>query len=213
MSVKNLVYKVPGISLDINRLKESYKEIIKKKKFDNGNGSVAHIDSIALNKIPGIKNSTKGKYSWGLYWTKPDSSGREVARADFINEDKFTEFLPEFENTYFKYAYDLISRRYVLGRTRILRKGPRSTLSWHKDPEPRLHIPIITNPGCRFVIEDRSFHLPADGCVWVVNTKKYHNFFNGGEEERIHLVATLPNTKVFVDRKYTYEQLWDRWRN
>ena len=40
MSVKNLVYKVPGISLDINRLKESYKEIIKKKKFEIGRAHV-----------------------------------------------------------------------------------------------------------------------------------------------------------------------------
>jgi hypothetical protein len=213
MSIKNLIYKVPGISFNVERLIESYKEIIKSKTFDNGEGTVSHIDSIALNRIPGDNESTKGKYSWGMYWTKPDSTGKEVSRSNFIKEDKFTEFLPEFENTYFKYVYDLISKRFALGRTRILKKGPRSTLSWHKDPEPRLHIPIITNPGCRFVIEDRSFHIPADGSVWVVNAEKYHNFFNGGEEDRIHLVATLPNTKTFTDKKYTYAQLWDRWRN
>ena len=55
------------------------------------------------------------------------------------------------------------------------------------------------------MIEDRSFHLPADGSVWVVNAKRYHNFFNGGEEDRIHLVATLPATKVFLDKKNIYE--------
>jgi hypothetical protein len=41
-----------------------------------------------------------------------------------------------------------LSSKYKLGRVRILLKQPRSTLSWHRDPEPRLHIPIITNPGC-----------------------------------------------------------------
>jgi len=45
----------------------------------------------------------------------------------------------------------------------------------------------------------------------VVNAKRYHNFFNGGEEDRIHLVATLPNSKLFTKRKYTYNQLWDQW--
>ena len=210
MYSKDLIYKIPNILFDIDRLVKSYYEIIESKKFDSGEGHVSHIESIALNKIPGNEESTKGKYSWGLYWTKPDSSGKEVARANYISENNFTEFLPELENTYFKHVYDQLSQRFKLGRTRILKKGPRSTLSWHKDPEPRLHIPIITNPGCRLVVEDRAFHLPADGSVWVVNAKKYHNFFNGGEEDRIHLVATLPLTNIFTERKYSYEQLWGR---
>ena len=74
-----------------------------------------------------------------------------------------------------------------LGRVRILLKEPRSTLSWHRDPEPRLHIPIISNPGCLMVIDNVAKHMPADGSVWVTNNTKYHNAFNGGEENRIHL--------------------------
>ena len=70
-------------------------------------------------------------------------------------------------------------------------KEPRSTLSWHRDPEPRLHIPIITNPGSIMVIEEGAKHLPADGSVWITNNTKYHNFFNGGEQARIHLVACV----------------------
>ena len=80
---------------------------------------------------------------------------------------------------------------FKLGRVRLLLKEPRSTLSWHKDPEPRLHIPIITNPGCSMVIENVAKHLPADGSVTITNNTKYHNFFNGGEQARIHLVACM----------------------
>ena len=65
---------------------------------------------------------------------------------------------------------------------RILLKEPRSTLSWHRDPEPRLHIPIITNKGCRMVIENVSKHMPADRSVTITNNTKYHNFFNGGNK-------------------------------
>ena len=200
---KNFI-KIPNLNFNVERLKKSYFDIIKKKKFDHGDGSVTYIDSIGLNRIPGQKNSNKGKYSWGLYWTKPDSSGKEVVRADHIDEDKFTEFVSEFNNTYFKFIYDILSTRYALGRVRILRKRARSTLSWHKDPEPRLHIPIITNPGCRMVIEDKAIHMPADGSVWITNATKYHNAFNGGEEDRIHLVATLPKTIIFDNKKSTY---------
>jgi hypothetical protein len=34
-------------------------------------------------------------------------------------------------------------------------------------------------------------HMPADGSVWITDNTKYHNAFNGGEEDRVHLVATV----------------------
>ncbi len=77
----------------------------------------------------------------------------------------------------------------------FLLKEPRSTLSWHRDPEPRLHIPIVTNPGCLMVIDKTAHHMPADGSVWVTNNLKYHNAFNGGEENRVHLVACVLDYK------------------
>ena len=59
----------------------------------------------------------------------------------------------------------------------------------------RLHIPIITNPGSIMVIDNVAKHLPADGSVWITNNTKYHNAFNGGEENRIHLVACVLDHK------------------
>ena len=41
------------------------------------------------------------------------------------------------------------------------------------------------------VIENIAKHLPADGHVTITNNTKYHNFFNGGEQSRIHLVACV----------------------
>jgi len=55
----------------------------------------------------------------------------------------------------------------------------------------RLHIPIITNEGCKMVIENTAFHMPADGSGYITDNTKYHNFFNGSEIERVHLVSTL----------------------
>ena len=40
-------------------------------------------------------------------------------------------------------------------------------------------------------IENVAKHLPADGHVWITNNTKYHNFFNGGEQARVHLVACV----------------------
>jgi hypothetical protein len=125
----------------------------------------------------------------------PDSSGKEAIRDEKIDEAAYSEFIDDFKNTYFKEVFDVLSSKYKLGRVRILLKQPRSTLSWHRDPEPRLHIPIITNPGCHMVIDNVCKHLPADGSVWITNNTKYHNAFNGGEENRIHLVACVLDYK------------------
>ena len=187
-------FKKQNINFDISKLKDAYNQTIKTKKFDDG-GGVAHFGAICLTRKPGDSESVKGNKARGMYWTKPDKSGKEVSRDVEIDESAYSELIPDYENTYFKEVFDVLSSKYKLGRIRILLKKPRSTLSWHRDPEPRLHIPIITNPGCLMVIDNVAKHLPADGSVWITNNTKYHNAFNGGEENRIHLVACVLDYK------------------
>jgi hypothetical protein len=153
--------------------------------------NIKFFGAIPLNQIPGDKESTEGHNVRGTYWTIPDENGKEAVRDKQIDESKYTELVSEFHNTYFEEVYNTLKKNFKLGRVRILLKEPRSTLSWHRDPEPRLHIPIITNPGCRMVIGDVAKHMPADGTITITNNIKYHNFFNGGEQERIHLVACV----------------------
>ena len=182
-------YKVPNIKFDIYKLRSDLEKILIKKKFNSL--GIKNFGAIPLNQIPGNKNSVEGHNVRGVYWTLPDETGKEAKRDKPIEESKYTELVPEFHNTYFEEVYNILKRNFKLGRVRILLKEPRSTLSWHRDPEPRLHIPIITNPGCRMVIEDFAHHMPADGTVTITNNTKYHNFFNGGEQDRIHLVACV----------------------
>ena len=186
--------RVEELNFDISKLKEGLGKVLKIRNYDDANG-VPNFAAICLNQIPGDPNSIKGNNSRGVFWTKPDGSGSEVERDKPINENLYTEFVKDFEHTYFKEVYEKLSSKFKLGRVRILLKEPRSTLSWHRDPEPRLHIPIITNPGCIMVIENAAKHLPADGSVYITNNVKYHNAFNGGEESRIHLVACVLNYK------------------
>ena len=187
-------FQKQDLKFDIVKLQEAYKQIVQTKKFDDG-GGISHFGAISLTRIPGDPDSVKGNKARGLYWTKPDKSGKEVSRDVDINESDYSELIPDYENTYFKDVFDKISSKFKLGRIRILLKEPRSTLSWHRDPEPRLHIPIITNPGCLMVIDNVAKHMPADGSVWITNNTKYHNAFNGGEENRIHLVACVLDYK------------------
>ena len=182
-------FEVPDLNFDIARLRKDLDEILKNKKFKSP--GVTHFGAISTNQIPNDENSIKGNNVRGKYWTIADDSGKEVSRDIDIDESKYTQLVPEFEKTYFKEVYEVLRKKFKLGRVRLLLKEPRSTLSWHKDPECRLHVPIITNKGCSMVIENVAKHLPADGKVWITNNTKYHNFFNVGEQARIHLVACV----------------------
>ena len=182
-------YQVPELNFDILKLRKALDKILAKKNFNSP--GVTHFGAIPINQIPNDSSSIKGNNIRGKYWTIADDTGKEVSRDIDIDESKYTQLVPEFEKTYFKEVYEQLSKRFKLGRVRLLLKEPRSTLSWHKDPECRLHVPIITNKGCSMVIENVAKHLPADGKVWITNNTKYHNFFNGGEQARIHLVACV----------------------
>ena len=187
-------HTVKDLRFDVKKLRTALNEVLKIKKYDTANG-IKNFAAICLNQIPGNPDSTKGNYARGIYWTKPNQTGKEAIRDKMLDETLYTEFVKDFEHTYFKEVYDKLSSQFKLGRVRILLKEPRSTLSWHRDPEPRLHIPIITNPGCIMVIENAAKHLPANGSVYITNNVKYHNAFNGGEENRVHLVACLTDYK------------------
>jgi len=192
--MSNDFHKLNDLKFDISKLQDALKIVLNRKSYDDAAGT-KYIAGISLNQIPGDPESIKGEHVKGIYWTKPDSTGKEQIRAKKINERAYTEFVEDLKDTYFKEVYDKLLKRFKIGRVRILLKEPRSTLSWHRDPEPRLHIPIITNPGCIMVIDEVAKHMPADGSVWITNNTKYHNAFNGGEEGRVHLVACILDYK------------------
>ncbi len=169
-------FQVPDLHFDIKRLRKDLDTILEKKGFTSPKG-VSNFGAIPLNRVPDDEESIKGHNVRGVYWTIADESGKEVSRDVPIDESKYTQIIPEFQNTYFNEVYNVLKKKFKLGRVRLLLKEPRSTLSWHKDPEPRLHIPIITNLGCSMVIENVAKHLPADGHVTITNNTKYHNFF------------------------------------
>ena len=183
---------INNYKVDIERLKAVYFNTIEKIiEWSKDDPNLYDFNAICVNQIPNDPLSIRGGNIRGLYWTYPKEDWNEEKRLNRVDETNYTELCKPFKNTYVEEVYNEIKERWKIGRFRFLMKPPRSCLSWHRDPEKRLHIPIITNPGCRMVIEDESFHMPADGNLYITDNRKYHNFFNGGEVNRIHLVATL----------------------
>ena len=183
-------YRDPELKFDLDKMQEALKDVDSRVARQSPLGE-RDINAICLTQIPNDPNSITGGNVRGLFWTKPDSTYVEVQREQPIDEQQYSEFVKLFEDTYFKEMYDALTKKYKLGRVRLLWKLPRTTLSWHRDPEPRLHIPIVSNFGARMCIDTEVHHMPADGGVWITDNTKYHNAFNGGEEDRVHLVATV----------------------
>ncbi|SVA89404.1 uncharacterized protein METZ01_LOCUS142258, partial [marine metagenome] len=89
-------YKVEDLKFDILKLRKALKQVLSRKEYDDAVGT-KYIAGISLNQIPGDPDSIKGENVKGIYWTKPDSSGKEVERAKRIDETKYTEFVKDLE--------------------------------------------------------------------------------------------------------------------
>ena len=178
-----------SLTFDIDRLRSALEECLRRADFMGGmqeDGFAA----LPLTRRPGQTEWTENDLS-GRYWLRGDDRYVEEAREDLVPEIDFSEFNPDFAGTYFEHVHSELARRFPIGRMRVLSKGLYNCNSWHRDPEPRLHIPILTNPGSLFVVNHHVTHLPADGSVYFTDTRGYHTALNGGESRRVHIVAAL----------------------
>ena len=87
-------YQVPDLSFDINKLRTDLQIILKKSKYQTL--GITNFAAIPMNKIPGDDSSIQGHNVRGIYWTKPDETGKEVSRDKPIDESKYTELTDDF---------------------------------------------------------------------------------------------------------------------
>ena len=178
-----------SLSFDIGALRDALAECLRRSDF-MGDRQDEGFAALPLTQRPGQTEWTENDLS-GRYWLRGDDRYVEEAREDLVPEIDFSEFNPDFAGTYFEHVHSELARRFPIGRMRVLSNGLYNCNSWHRDPEPRLHIPILTNPGSLFVVNHHVTHLPADGSVYFTDTRGYHTALNGGESRRVHIVAAL----------------------
>ncbi|KIC36784.1 hypothetical protein [Leisingera sp. ANG-M7] len=189
----------PGIqrlelTFDIQLLQEALQECLRREDFMGGMQDQGFA-ALPLTQRPGQSEWTANDLS-GRYWLRADSRYVEEPREDLVPEVEFSEFNPKFAGTYFEHVHEELAKRFPIGRTRVLSKGLYNCNSWHRDPEPRLHIPVLSNPGSLFIVNHHVTHLPADGSVYFTDTRGYHTALNGGETRRVHIVAALAYEQV-----------------
>jgi len=179
------------LKFDISKLQQALAICLERQNYQ-GNMQAQGFSALALTRKPGQTKMSENDLS-GRYWLRNTQTYEEEAREEFVDEAAFSEFNPEFEDTYFAKVHHELTKRFRIGRMRVLSKPIYNCNSWHRDPEPRIHIPITSNPGSLFIVNHHVTHLPADGSVYFTDTRGYHTALNGGEAGRVHIVAALPD--------------------
>lgn len=172
-----------------------------------------------LSKINLEFNSILEKSSWGTknqigLKCRPGSTDRwfdstgslhdSVSMKKIYNESDFSDWNLS-EDSYIRQQIEFLenNHNFKCGRVRIMRLLPHTGLSVHRDTEMRYHLVLKTNRysyiahnlvdnnPIRSVLPTTSvcYHLPMDSSWYEVDTREVHWVYNGGTEERIHLVV------------------------
>lgn len=99
-----------------------------------------------------------------------------------------------------------------LGSFRLLRLEGGMGTSFHQDYDVRFVLPIITNPeALLFQGLNRIYHLPADGSLYVMDSRTPHLAINGhSSESRLHIVFSSHLDESFPSYDSIFE--WCRSR-
>ena len=97
--------------------------------------------------------------------------------------------LPVMQQATASYGY----ARAEYPRVMLARMAPGGVIKPHVDANPsakwphKIHVPLLTNPGVRFLVGEQVYHFPEGEAV-EVNNLGIHAVRNDGTSDRIHLI-------------------------
>lgn len=90
----------------------------------------------------------------------------------------------------------------LYGRARLMRLEPGDGVPGHNDLQyywrthTRVHIPVVTHPGVRFLCDDQNVHMAA-GEAWTFDNWRLHRVDNATPARRIHLTFDTIGSNAF----------------
>ena len=143
------------------------------------------------------------KIQKSIQWTEFDHKGSQAGLQYKLGEDPWTSAVGKHNSSELEYSnlnplfkntsFEEIINKHNLFRTRLMWMYPHACYSIHQDEFPRIHVPIITNPECYFVLDEGKGkhiirHLTPNFIYWI-DTRKKHTFMNCSDYKRLHLVG------------------------
>ena len=109
-----------------------------------------------------------------------------------LNQNDFTKINSFFKGTYVEKVYKELDACYNICRGRFMElNSDNRAYSYHYDMTQRLHIPLVTDEDCMFIVDDNVYKMPEPGQAYMLDTTKKHTALNLGSNKRVHLVACL----------------------
>lgn len=177
-----------NLRFDLGRALEALKTVSRRYPFEQCGNQITLTHRSESNQTPQEGSGSLFEHSTGS-WKAYEKDFR------FFNE--------EFKNTYFYEIYREMQKRTngAIGRVRLMRLPPKVCYSLHRDSTIRFHLALVSNPQAFLLFAPAELiSIPVDGSVYAVDTRRAHSAFNGGDEDRIHLVmsaAEESNEQVF----------------
>jgi len=138
------------------------------------------------------------------YHNDIDKYGTARAEHECIN------YHPDLEGSYIKKV--LTGLDFPVSSARLMFLHERSCYSTHVDLYTRYHIPIESNSRLSYMVfPDIPFvaRMPYGKIYWT-NTYELHNFDNGDQKPRIHIIFNNANELGYYDNPYIKELYSDR---
>ena len=111
-------------------------------------------------------------------------------------ETDFKYLCTQFHGTVFEDLWNYFND-WSIGRIRLIRSNPKTSLTWHVEGTSRLNFPVATCAGARMVIQDESIHMRSKEWYWA-DTTKWHTAFNGSRQQRYHVVVSALDDSEFT---------------
>lgn len=163
------------------------------------------LNQILVNAPWLVKNQIGLRYRDGATTTWYDSAGGLYENGVYVSvESDFVNWCID-SSYYVRQEVERLENTLNIktGRIRFMRLMPRTGLSIHSDSEPRYHLVLKTNKYAQFGfaaenmkhidsdldIAGTVYNIPKDNHWYFLQTTNKHWVYNGGDEERIHLVV------------------------
>ena len=85
----------------------------------------------------------------------------ELTKHSFLDNEEHVHLQTRYEPNYDLEYTNTLLKKYKMYSTRMMCLTPTRCYSYHVDSSPRVHIPLITNEMCFFILEKQMFNLPV----------------------------------------------------
>lgn len=123
-------------------------------------------------------------------WVKDHFGDFEIS---VVNKLKTVEAIEQLNDIY-KYLEEFFDG--IVCRSEIIKMFPNTAIRKHVDGgywlqyARRCHIPLITNPGVTFTVEDTTVHMET-GKIYEINNALRHSVHNPTDFNRVHLIIDI----------------------